>query len=147
MLTAIGTFGAVVVSLWLAKYDRKPNLYIYTVITDEKSGQDWHHIIEIKNLGTISTRIVSEGITPFKNRKWHEPFMSIESIGGEDDSYSDTFDSGQEFTIIIEEEEFNRTWKKCYLKFKKKKYYIYVENHTGRAHYEPIYFSINDIDK
>lgn len=146
MLSAIGTFGAVVVSLWYVKNDKKPKLYIYTAITDEESGQGWAHIIEIKNLGVTSTRIASEGITPFKSKRWHEPFMSIESVGGDDDSYSSTFDSGQKFTIIIDEEEFNRTWKKCYSKFKKKKYYIYVTDHTGRAHYESIYYSAEDID-
>lgn len=147
MLTAIGTFGAVVVSLWHANKDKRPNLYIYTVITDEEPGQDWAHIIEIKNLGATSTRIDSQGITPFKNIRWHEPFMKATFSGGDNDSYSYTFDSGQQFTIIIDEEEFNQTWKKCYSKIKKKKYYIYVIDHTGKAHYEPIYYSIKDIDE
>lgn len=145
MLSAIGTFGAVVFSLYYAKNNKKPNLYIYTVISNEESGNEWVHVIEIKNLGTSTTRISSQGITPFKSKRWHEPFMSIESVGG-DDSYSATFDSGQKFTIIIDQEEFHRTWKECYLKFKKKKYYIYVTDHTGRAHYESIYYSEEDIN-
>lgn len=147
MLSAMGTVGAVVVSLWLARDARKTRLYLDCAMTDEEQDQEWVHVIEIKNVGNTSTQIISEGITPFKIKRFHESFMSSTYIGGDSQGYLIGVDSGKKMRIIIDNVKFKKVWKKCYAKFKKKKFYIYVSDHTGRAHYQTIYYTLEDIDE
>ncbi|VUX10764.1 Uncharacterised protein [Streptococcus constellatus] len=66
MLSAIGTVGAVIISLWLARRTEKPSCYIYYCIDYDSETDKSTHIFEILNIGQVPTTLLYEGLSRHK---------------------------------------------------------------------------------
>lgn len=149
MLSAIGTVGAVVISLWLSSRNERPQLYIHYCIECADEGVPETYIFEIINIGRVPTTLLYEGISMHSRNHFNTEvgFDGIINWSHNDKnwptSYANTLRPGESVVLEVEEEVMKKTIHNLTGKKNKKKLYFYIVDSTNRRHF--VEFSVEDI--
>lgn len=141
MLSAIGTIGAVVLSLWLSRRNELPRLYVHYCMNYSSDLVEKTHIFEIVNIGTIPTTVIDEGLSLF-NRKYFNSTICFQGVVNSSFSskdlatpYSNTLRPGESMTIEIEFQNMIDTVNLLMQRKNKSKCYFYIIDSTCQMYF------------
>lgn len=139
MLSALGTLGAVIVSLYLSMNKRKPKFHISFYTETNMTANESEVIFEIVNVWDVPAKIIDEGVTTSKINFFgkstnFEGVIHYESSNDFNGSrYSNMVLIGETLTIKIDKKDLEKTL--VNLLNKEKKFYFYVVDHNLNTHY------------
>ncbi|NQN67335.1 hypothetical protein HPA05_02315 [Streptococcus suis] len=141
MLSAIGTVGAVIISLWLARRTERPVLYIYDCCNYDIDSEEPTYIFEILNIGQVPTTLLEEGLSMHKRIKFSR---QIDFDGflhwtynekNLPTHYSSTLRPGESVYLEIEDSVMKQTIHNLIGQRKKETVYFYVVDNMNKAHF------------
>lgn len=149
MLSALGTVGAVIVSLWLASRTEKTNLYLHSCIGYSQESGAVKYIFEIINVGKVPTRLIYEEISRF-NWNLFNPETEFDGVldwtFNEKNlaaSYASVLRPNESIILEVESEVMRQTIRNLIGEKKLNKLYFFIVDSTNRRHFTEI--SVEDI--
>lgn len=145
MLSALGTIGAVIVSLYLSVSKGKPKFYISSSTKHNSSINELEEVFEIVNVGEVPAKVLLFGFTTSKYKflgksTYFSGTFTYDS-SNKNFRHSNMILAGEVINIIINRKDVKRTL--ANILDKEKKVYFFVMDQNRKKHYLLFKYSIS----